>query len=370
MRVGGLTLGGRLDRYVGALFAGAYATSLLLVVGLAVIIDVASNLDYFAPWEDGSTAPASWILRYYALNTPFLYLQVAPFVTVSAALFTVVKLTRHGELVACLNAGVSARRAMLPVFCGAALAAAGMIAMREAATDSFGPQRDRLRHVLDTHTHDWRLRNVLTRDVYGNVVNAREFRPDRGEIVGLEMVGSRGPGSATILFVSAQRASFGERDGRPGWALEGGTLREETGDVSRRAELEWFDIADVTPRDLVLADKGDDRALELSLGELDELARRDPDNLQYQTLFHYNVTFPLANLVLLLITLPFLFGLERGKTVEGLGKAALMCVIYFAFDFIARSLGMEGSISPLWSGWVVVLVFGSLGAVLFEGLRT
>lgn len=367
MRVFGLQLGGRIDRYVASLFVGAYVTSLLLVVGLAVIIDVASNLDYFAPWQDGRPAPTAWIARYYALNTPFLFLQVAPFVTVSAALFTVVKLLRHNELVACFNSGVSARRAVAPLFVGGLLAALGMVALRESATSHLGPQRDRLRHLLDSHTPGWRLVDVWMRDVAGNVIGASEFHPDRGEILGLEIVGARGP---TLLSVSAKRAVWLDEPGQQGWVLEDGLMREETGDTSRRSSIEWFDEFTFTPSDVLLADKGDRRALELSLAELERLAARDPDNLQYQTLFHYHVTFPLANLVLLLITLPFLFGRERGKSVEGLSRAALMCVLYFAADFIARSLGMEGSLSPLWSSWVVPLVFGSLGAVLFEGLRT
>jgi lipopolysaccharide export system permease protein len=367
MRLFGLRPVGQIDRYVAALFVGAYFTSLLLVVGLAVIIDVASNLDYFAPWPDGQPAPTSWILRYYALNTPFLFLQVAPFVTVSAALFTVVKLTRHNELVACLNAGVSARRTVAPIFVGGLLAALGMIALREAATHTLGPERDRLRHLLDTHTEGWRLANVRSRDVYGNVFGAKEFHPDRGEVVDMWIVGRRGP---TVILLSAQRAQFVDSGASRGWVLEGGVLSEETGDTSARSALEWFDAIEFTPDDLLLADKGDRRALELSLAELERLAVRDPDNLQYQTLFHYNVTFPLANLVLLLITLPFLFGRERGKSVEGLARAALMCVLYFACDFIARSLGMEGAVTPLWSSWIVILTFGSLGVVLFEGLRT
>ncbi len=367
MRIAALEFGGKIDRYVFTLFVGAYATSLLLVVGLAVIIDVASNLDYFAPWADGSSAPTRWIARYYALNTPFLFLQVAPFVTVSAALFTVVKLLRHNELVACLNAGVSARRVTAPLFLGGVLAAVGMVALRESATERLGPERDRLRHLLKTHTQDWRLDDVWMGDIAGNVVGADRFYPDRGEVEGLEASGWRGP---TLLSVSARRAQWVEDHQRRGWALEGGLQREETGDATRRSAVEWLEVFDFTPRELLLAAKGDERALELSFAELEQLAARDPDNLQYQTLFHYHVTFPLANLVLLLITLPFLFGKERGKNVEGLARAALMCVVYFAADFIARSLGMDGSVTPLWSSWVVVLVFGSLGAVLFESIST
>ena len=56
MRIGGMTLFGRLDRYVGGLFLAAYATAFLLIVGLTTIVFLATNLDHFEPWPDGSSA--------------------------------------------------------------------------------------------------------------------------------------------------------------------------------------------------------------------------------------------------------------------------------------------------------------------------
>ena len=41
--------------------------------------------------------------------------------------------------------------------------------------------------------------------------------------------------------------------------------------------------------------------------------RRDPTDTSYQTLWHYHLTFPLANLILLLVGIPLMFNYERGK---------------------------------------------------------
>jgi lipopolysaccharide export LptBFGC system permease protein LptF len=372
MRPAGLRLFGRVDRYVGSLFVGAYATSTLLLVGLAVIFDVASNLSFFETWPDGRQAPTTWILRYFALNTPFLYLQIAPFVTTTAALFTVSKLVRHNELVACLNAGISARRVLLSVYLGGLLVAAGMFLMRETATAALGERRDTLYYLLDEHTLVRKVDKVWFRDVAGTVVGIREFYPQTGEVVGLLVVGSRGSApDSPLVTITADRAVHepGE-DGGAGWRLIGGVLREDTGDTSVQRALDRLELVEFDPRDVLLAAKGQEHALDLSFEELDLLARRDPYNLEDQTRFHSHLTFPLANLVLLRVALPFLFGRERGKNLEGLVLGCLMCVAYFAADFFARSLGMEGALSPLCAGWSALLVFGSLGAVLTDGIRT
>lgn len=368
MRLGRLQLLGHIDRYVGALFIGAYATSLLLIVGLAVIIDVATNLRYFETWDDGTSATTGMVMRYYALNAPFLFLQVAPFVTTAAALFTLTKLIRHNELVASLNAGVSARRLLLPLYCGALLAGAGMFALREYATPVIGARRDALKDVLDNHRFVRELEDVTLRDIAGNIAVLGRYVPDEHRVQRLQVAGVRGK---ALIFITATEATYELRgDGRAGWRLAEGRLRETAGDTAQMRDIEWLELVEFTPRDVLLAHKGNVAPLELSFAELGELAARDPSNLEYQTLFHYHLTFPLGNVVLLLLTLPFLLGRERGKSLEGLVAAAGMCVLYFAFDFIFRSLGMDGALAPLWASWTPVLVGGSVGAALSESARS
>ena len=125
-----------------------------------------------------------------------------------------------------------------------------------------------------------------------------------------------------------------------------------------------------TPRDILLAIKGRDKPLELSFSEIDSLLRAEPNDRGYLTLLQYSITFPIANLLLLLVSLPLLLGRERGHQLEGLVGGFLMCVVYFAVDFVCRALGMEGTLSPLVSSWLPVLLFGSLGIALFESART
>ena len=100
------------------------------------------------------------------------------------------------------------------------------------------------------------------------------------------------------------------------------------------------------------------------------LLERDPTNARYRTLFHYHVTFPLAGVVLLLVGLPFVLGQERGKAGERVGKGFFLCVAYFGFEFVTRTLGLQGGLGPLFASWLPVISFGALGLVLFSGQRS
>jgi lipopolysaccharide export system permease protein len=127
MRPRSLPWGCRLDRYVARLFALSFLAALLLVVGLFLILDMATNLDeYLTADATGYVPSTGMVARYYLLQLPFLYLQMSPYVTLVAGMFMAARLARNNEVVAALNAGVSVRRLLATVYLGALLLAGGM----------------------------------------------------------------------------------------------------------------------------------------------------------------------------------------------------------------------------------------------------
>jgi lipopolysaccharide export system permease protein len=364
--------GGLLDRYVGTVFLSSYATALLVIVGLVLITDLASNLEgYVEPWKDGGSAPTTLILRYYALNVPFLFLQSAPFVTLAAGVFTVSKLLKYNEIAAGMAAGISARRITAPIFLGGVLAALGSFGLREWMTDTVLPQRDALLYVLKEQRYDRVYENVRLRSLDGSVLRLGELRPaygspPRAEVRDLEANLRVGP---SIARVQAERAVYVEYEGRPRWRLWGGTW-QEVGERKEVRAVDWLEGFDFTPSLALTYHRARNNPLDLSFGEAVELSRRDPDNVVYQTLMQYYLTFSLANVVLLLVGLPLLLRHERGRGMEGLARSLLLCVFYFGADFVCRNLGLQGALDPLYASWLPVLAFGSLGVVLYDSMRT
>lgn len=361
------SLGGRLDRYVAAIFAVSYATALLVVIGLYFIMDLATNLDDFLePWVGGRSAPASVLVQYYLLNLPYLFLQSAPFVTLTAALFTVSRLLKHSEIGAALAAGISARRVLAPIFVGGALSAGLMFALREALPDTVAPKRDAYLHMLTHRRPEVVHRNLWVRDLGGSVVRLGEFRPLTGEVQGFEATLRKGTNYVTI---QAPRMVYERRGGEQAWWLEEG-VREEVGEQQRSERVTRLEGFELTPELALTYQRMRSNPLELSFRESLLLASRDPDNVVYQTLLQYHLTFPLACLVLLLVGLPLLLRPERARGAEGIVSGLMLCVFYFAADFVCRNLGLHGSLDPLLASWIPVLFVGSLGIVLFDSVRT
>jgi len=368
-----LALFGRLDRYVTSIFVSSYATSLLIVLGLFFVMDMAANLDrYLQPWPDGTKVPTLTVLRFYALNIPFLFLQSAPFVTLTAGMFTVVRLMKSNEVEACLAAGLSARRALLPVFLGGFVIACMVFGLREWMGVSLVPKRDAIRYTLTKKQHERVYEKLWLRDLNGSVVRLGEYRPVVGdppiaEIRDLRAVLRDERGTVSI---EASRAVWAQREGGPAWHLEDG-VRKIVGEEARTREpVEWLDGFEFTPEMALTFQRNLENPLELSFAEALSLAQRDPDSVVYQTLLQYHLTFPLANLVLLLIGVPLLLRHDRGSGAEGLAKGLLLCVFFFGFDFVFRNLGIQGDLDPLVASWAPVILFGSVGVVLYDSIAT
>lgn len=364
-----LKIGGRLDRYVGSLYFSSYATALFIVVGLFLVLDLAANIDeYIEPMKDGTPTPTIYIVRYYLLDIPFLFLQVAPFVTLVASMFTVSKLLKHNETVAALAAGVSAHRLLMPILFLAGLTAVGMFELREGLSFQLGNKRDAIKYVLDKKVWDQVYRNLFLKDLSGSNVQLVEFRPATGNPPFAEVRGLRAvlPSVSQWVKIEADRAVYVRRGATTGWRLENGVQHE----VSGAHKVDMLERFDFTPELALTFARAHESQLDLSYSETREMARRDPDNVVYQTLLQYHLTFPLANLVLVLVGVPLLMRYERKRAAASLAAGCLLCVSFFAADLVFRNLGMQATIDPRIAAWMPVLLFGSLGIVLFDSIRT
>ena len=369
MRPRNLQFPSRLDRYVTRLFAVSYGSAFFLVVGLILIIDMATNLDgYLTPDKEGHVPSTGLIGAYYGLQLPFLYLQVAPYVTLVAGMFTAAKLARSNEVVAALNAGISVRRLLLPVYLGASLLAVAMFVLREQATERLGRQRDLLKYRLEERRDVPLVENLVVWDQKSRPVTLREYLvmpdPSASEARGLTAHLRQDELSVSIVAERAHPLPGGR------WALEKGQRLEDDGRDRRSFAADVLDDVRFTAEEVELAWKAREHAVDLSHSELSSLLAREPTNLQYQTLLQYNLTFPLAGLVLLLVGLPFVVGDERGKAGERIARGFFLCVVYFGVDFVARTLGLQGEVGPVFSGWLPLVLFGSLGAVLTGSMRS
>jgi len=367
---GSLRPWGIIDRYVMRPFAGSYLSAFLLVVGLFLIIDMALNLDSFLAEDESGIKPSLLlVMQYYALKVPFLYLEMSPYVTLVAGMFTASKMTRFNEVVAALNAGVSIRRLFAPVLISAGLLALGMFGLREWVTQDIGLRLMHVQDQLEERRPVPIFERVRVFDQEGRAVNLERFYLADGEegSARFEGLGCRYRGSEDSTVVTA---SAGQYLGDGLWSLEGGFRQIVGPERNRNIPLEILEDSRFEPGDVITAWKAAENPMALSFSESRALLERDTQNGQLRTLYYYHLTFPLAGLALLAVGLPFVLAQDRGKAAERVSKGFSLCVLFFGLEFICRTLGLQGQLSPLFAAWLPILGFGALGTVLYGSMRS
>jgi lipopolysaccharide export system permease protein len=367
---------GRLDRYVALRFVGAFGGTLVLFVGLFLLMDLFGGFDEIlesAGRLSGGTL-ARCIAGLYLTEIPFLVARLAPFITVTAAVVTVVRLRRANEIVPIVAAGRSARRILLPIF----VVATGVAVLQVVAQDHV------LSGVVDANRR-------FRRQIKGDDGSLVEKVPHLVDGLGTTFVCDKWDADGRVLHrvlslryrldgrdwrLEAERLAYRDGGQGRGWYAVGGTLRE-SGEgrgpggvpITRALGEEERVRTDLRPSEIdAVAVK--DQALGMGLAELRRLIRRYPARIHLRLNLHRRHAFAAANLVLLLIGLPFAFRGSGRSTALGAGLCVVICAAYFTADTLLSDVALRGEIHPIVAAWAPVVIFAGIGAALFDGIST
>ena len=155
----------------------------------------------------------------------------------------------------------------------------------------------------------------------------------------------------TIAVIEAGSGTWNPGDGEGCWELEGGVLfcpsDLTANDISLRQSTNWLEL--------------------LSFAELSRLRRMGlaPAPAAVELAQHIRVVQPINFIVMLLLSLPFVVSRERNVKAS-----AALCVLtvgaFGSFVYISRYAGLP----PVIAAWLPVMLFGPIGAVMFDSVKT
>ncbi len=356
-----------MDRYVGRTTLGAYLGALVFMIFLSILVDMLLNMGKYLELADRYEIPflrlIGYLAEYYTVLMPFLFVTIAPFVTVIACMFAVSRLMGANEVAPMIFTGRSLYRVLRPVLLIAALSAALMGACWELVIPRLADVKATREFALGSQQES---RDILLQSPLDERQRLRceSYHHDELRMEGVTLYdkGTGVPGDVVIIVADAAywRAEFED------WRLEGGVLYR--GDDTQ--PVQFLDVEGFTPDLIFRSGKESKASAELSYTDLLELQKLRPNSRSYTLAFHHHVTFPLANIVLLLLALPFALHFERGSKIERVVYAVLICGGYFTVDLICQSLGQRGDLRPEVASWIPTILFGSMGLVFFGSIRT
>jgi lipopolysaccharide export LptBFGC system permease protein LptF len=385
-----------LDRYVIKSFLYSYLVCLVSLVGLTVVFDAFMRIGDFleaAHSEAVSAGVLSVMLQYYSVRLPVIFHAVSPAITLTAAMFCMAQLNRNNELIPMRASGISLFRTLAPIFLFAIFITGVLVAVQERLIPSL---KDRIREyevMIDRASDRDYLQLELT-DACGNNWSIHRYERNTMKMTNQVLITSFYEGtSKTKVHVQAESGKWklSEGDGEPRWHLSNGKefrydeerklLSASEGNYDTRFGVDGYVLlrpedggdnfyrirTNFGPQDIAPEDKG---VLFLSTSELRARHIEDPVNNEIGVALHGRYAFPFANLVLLMLGLPFVLGTESKSTFGGLIICIAICAAYYGVNALCTELGRIGTLSAVAAAWLPIALFGPLGIFLFDGVKT
>jgi lipopolysaccharide export LptBFGC system permease protein LptF len=308
-------------------------------------------------------------------------------------MFSMAQFNRNNELVPIRASGISLFRTVTPLFLFSVLLTGGLILNQEILIPAMSA-RIRYTDSILRGGPDASFDYLDLEDDQGNNWDIPRYERGEDRIKGTLLLSAYYPENALVkVQVTAESAKWkrSHTDAVPRWHLSNGSetrydetgrrLSAEEGNYEPRFAQDGYVVlrpgdpspdpfrivSDFLPVDIVPADRG---ILYQPSSVLRKLYASDPTRRDVAVALHGRYAFPLSNIVLLLIGLPFVLGTERKSTFAGLVICIVICAVFYGIHALCTELGKEQTLSPALAAWLPIAIFAPLGLFFFDGVRT
>ena len=349
-----------LDRYLLSEFLGYLLLGLLGVLAIFVVVDVFEKIDVFL--DHHATLPL--VARYYAYRLPEWLVQVLPIALLMATFLALGQLNKFGELTAMRTSGRSLLGILRPVLAISVAAAVLSLALSEFVVPETNRQRDVL---FDQDIQGMRRPETVERaDVTylgegGRIFLMRLYLVNEQRMHEVSLQEFR---SGTLVRrIDAAEATW---DGRR-WVFSSGFLRDFAGGQEHVRAFDRMAVNGISERPEDFAKEtrnpGEMNYYEL-LSYVQKLRASGARVANYLVDLQVKLSFPLVNLIVVLIGAPLATRLRMQSAALGFGLSIAISFGYYALLRTGQALGHSGALNPYLAGWLGDLVFGGMGATM------
>ncbi|MDP9172380.1 MAG: LptF/LptG family permease [Planctomycetota bacterium] len=380
-----------IDRYVLSMFAKNYLISFMVLIGMYIALDMVFNFSNLTQNHNTSigSALSIWhilydIVDFYFYQSFLYFVQLSGMIAVLAAGFTVMRLSRFNEMTALLAAGTPLLRVALSVvLAGVVLNLVLLPIDQEIIIPRMIPKL--MREHGDVHETTIKAFAVrMMQDDFNGLFNAAQYSPPSAtapaHIDYLDVI-ERDADLRPSGHLYAAAAFWNSSKQR--WDLTDGHETPITPPSQSRTpgpKTVAFYKSNITPEEIALNDLGKDYIQLLPTLKIDQLL--DPSRAKsYGTIDllrtkHLRFTQPIANVILLLLTISTVLSREPGTFKTGAAKCMVLTTLCTASVFIAYQLAATPpnaswiNIWPALMAWLPILIFGPLTAYLLDHMKS
>jgi LPS export ABC transporter permease LptG len=356
-----------IDRYLVREYLIFMGIGLAVAAALFVIIDLLQTLDRYLRIKP----PLLYIAEHFAYRLPAALHDGLPVVMLVATIFLYLTLSRYHELTALKAAGVSLYRVSLPIVGLGIAVAIGAGLFQELALPVLNERGDEVDRV--------KIRGQAPRHLQSRLrlwVRSSDSRFYRVELL---HPGTNDMYGVTILEVDRDFRLVNRLDARrahwtpAGWELSEGAFREIRPDGQVQTLPFVWTALDIKEEmeDFIRIQKP---VTSMSYRELkDYVAQLEAAGFQvrkYLVELYSKLSFPLVNLVMVLVAIPFALQAPRGGRLFGIGLAIAIMAGYLVVHYVALAFARADLLPPLLAAWTANIIFLGIGVSLLLRART
>ena len=355
------------DRYLIREYVTFMGIGLAVAAALFVVIDLLKTLDKYLRVKP----PLIYIFEHFVYRLPAALHDGLPVVMLVATIFLFLTLSRYHELTALKAAGVSLYRVAAPVLGVGLLVAVGAGLFQELALpvlNERGDEVDRVKIRGQAPRHLQSRQRLWVRSADTRFYRVELLNPATNDLYGV-----------TILELDREFRLTGRLDARrahwtaSGWELSEGAYRE----ISSEGKVQTVPFGWTA---LDLKEELDDflriqkPVSTMSFWELrDYITQLEAAGFQirkYLVELYSKLSFPLVNLVMVLVAIPFALQSPRGGRLFGIGLAIIIMAGYLVVHYVALAFARADLLPPLIAAWTANVIFMGIGVSLLLRART
>jgi LPS export ABC transporter permease LptG len=368
-----LPAGGRdsthiLDRYLLREQLVFMGIGLAVATALFVVIDLLQTLDRYIRIKP----PLLYVLEHFVYRVPAALHDGLPVVMLVATIFLFLALTRYHELTAMKAAGMSLYRVAAPILllgAGVAVTAGLFQELLLPRLNELGDEVDRVKIRGQMPRHLQSRERLWLRTADSRFYRVELLNPGSADLYGVTVLEVDHTTFRLQSRLDARRAHWTP----DGWELTDGAFRE----FSPSGEVQTIPFV-VTALDL-REDIDDFTKIHkpisaMSYSELkDYVVRLEATGFQakkYAVELYSKISFPVVNLIMVLVAIPFSLQSPRGGRLFGIALAIAIMAGYLVVHYVALAFARADLLPPLLAAWTANIIFLGLGTSLFLRART
>jgi lipopolysaccharide export system permease protein len=357
-----------LGKYIFKEFISLVAGVLVGILVVYLCVEFLQKADKLIKYH--ATLPQ--IARYFLYSVPGMISMSLPMATLIAALLSLGNLSRHNEIIAMRASGVSLAKIVAPLFVGGLLISVLGFVNNEFVMPVYSSRATYVRKVEIEKSQQrvmFQQSKLWLRGPENSIVNIELVSPNRNEMLGLNIY------KLNADYSVRERIKAGSLAWENGaWRLKNSLTFTQVEDVvqSRPSDNEVFNIVE-NPDDLGMIVKNSE---EMNFSEMWDYVKRlklsGYKAATYEVDLHSKLAYPLASLLMIMISIPFgVHKVRSGGAGKGIAIAVAIAAVYWLLTSVGASLGHSGVLPPAVSAWLANIFFAvSSAVVLFRMQRS